>query len=216
MTANERNRSTKRPPTSNVGATLLGATALVVVTVAVSWFAIGALYGGCVGCGSQATPQASTTTSTSSSPVHVYLTIVNTAAGADQYLPANFTVPVNTQVDFQITNYDNGANNLSGPFWNVSGTNGGTETINGGMPGTPQGAVSQLPYGFASHTFTIPSGPQTLNVVMPPAASTTDPAVVTFSVTFTTSGTYNWNCMAPCDPASMATPGFMAGTITVV
>ena len=41
-------------------------------------------------------------------------------------------------------------------------------------------------------------------------------ATVTFFAYFNETGTFTWNCEAPCDPFSMATDGFMTGTMTVV
>lgn len=176
------------------------------------WFAFAAVYGVVVG---NSSPTAPVGGGTSSRPVDMYLTVLTTPGGMDQFLPANFSLPVNTEIDFTIMMYDPGVNNMSAAISTVSGTIGNTETVSGGSPGGPTGVVGSLPQGDTSHTFSILSGPQHLNVVLPPAAGPNESTVITFSVTFTTAGSYTWNCLSPCDPTSMRTPGFMSGTITV-
>lgn len=152
----------------------------------------------------------------SASPTVVYLTISTLPSGADQYLPGNFTVPEGQVVTFVISSYDNGVNNLDGSLSTVMGTIGGTESVSGGAPGTPQGAVSTFATGDTTHTFSIMSPGAHLNAVVPPAADPSIPVQVTFSVVFHTAGTLSWMCMAPCDSGSMGSTGYMSGTITVV
>lgn len=214
MTSDVKGRSSKDAPSASVGWTALGAIALVGVTLVVGWFGFAMMYD--VGVGNPSAPAATTpsTNPSSSGPVSMYLTIVTTPGGMDQYLPANFSVPANTQINFQVMNYDNGVNNVSSSISQVIGTLDGTETVSGGVPGAPTGALSSLPAGDISHTFSILKG-QVLNVVMPPALGPNQPTVITFSVVFTTPGSYTWLCQAPCDINSMAAPGFMSGTITV-
>jgi hypothetical protein len=39
---------------------------------------------------------------------------------------------------------------------------------------------------------------------------------VTFSAYCNVTGDFMWHYMAPCDPVSMVTPGYMMGTLTVL
>jgi hypothetical protein len=146
----------------------------------------------------------------------------NPESGLDQVFPASFQVPSSALVTVTIINYDDGANQVSSGYTAVQGTHGGTETI------TTDGiarVVSGLPSTGISHTFTLmsmgggmASGGMSggmLNVVIPPAPSISDPVTVTFTVVFGMAGTYTWMCLAPCDPDSMTTSGYMTGAITV-
>lgn len=182
---------------------------LVVVTGVVSWFAFAAVYG--VGVGSSNPAPAKT--QGGGGPAYVYLSINANPdiqpASADQYEPANFTVPAHTELVFVITNYDNGENTLAPSYYKVHGTVGNVEYLNGSSTG-----VSSIPTGQVAHTFTILSGAYAgFNVPIPAAGST--PSVVEFSAYFNTTGTFTWNCMAACDSWSMGTPGYMMGSITV-
>jgi hypothetical protein len=154
--------------------------------------------------------------SAADAPFVVYLTISTLPSGADQYMPANFTVPSNATVTFVISSYDNGVNNLTPSAAMVSGTLNGTESITGGAAGTPQGPVRSLGAGDTAHTFSLLSGGLDVNAVIPPAATPSDAVQVTFSVVFHTHGTFTWMCLAPCDAGSMQAPGFMSGTIDIV
>lgn len=168
--------------------------------------------------GSQAGP-GNASAATPSSALPVLLSINNpfdTANNStmDQYAPANFSVPSNTLLEFILVNYDGGLNEPAAQYTNVNGTLNDCiyfESTSAGL-----GPCSHsLSASRVAHTFTVPA--LHLNVPVP-AASTTPGgagATVIFFATFATPGTYTWLCMAPCDPASMATPGFMQGTITV-
>jgi len=142
----------------------------------------------------------------------------NPDSGLDQVFPANFQVPASTLVTVTIINYDDGANVVPSMFTAVQGTHDGRETI------TTDGVarvVSELPSTGISHTFTVmamgsgSAGEPMLNVVVPPSSSISDPVTVTFTVVFDAAGTLTWMCVAPCDPESMSTPGYMTGAITV-
>lgn len=178
---------------------------LVVVTGLVSWFAFAAVYG--VGVGGGGAPSSPSTGGGGTD--YVYLSIGPGVynSSMDQYTPANFTLPVHTLVVFHITNYDNGQNPAS-QYTQVSGTVNNLIYVNGASTG-----VSSVDVGSISHTFTIMK--TGFNVPVP-AASSTAPTTVTFSAYFNDTGTFTWNCMAPCDPTSMAAPGFMTGMLTVV
>ena len=144
---------------------------------------------------------------------HLYLTVAyNPFTGLDQYFPANFTVPANVPVTIAITNYDNGTNLVPAEFSKVLGTVGGTETV---TTGAAVSTVSSVPADQIAHTFTLITGPYSVNVPIPAAQDQT-PTVVSFTMVFSTPGQFVWHCMAPCDDAAMTTPGFMTGTVTVV
>ncbi len=135
-----------------------------------------------------------------SSP-HLYLTVgFNFTTGEDQYFPANFTIPADVNVVITITNYDNGTNPVPDQYGVVTGTVGGIATIDGQT-------VSSIPGHSVSHTFSI----MQLGVNVPIPTSST----VTFTLIIEQTGSYQWHCMAPCDPKAMSTPGFMEGIITV-
>ncbi len=144
---------------------------------------------------------------------HLYLAIAyDPYTGLDKYFPANFSVPANVPVVITITNYDNGTNAVPAAFTQVLGTVDGTEAVtNATASGVP---VTSVPVGQVAHTFTLITGPYTINVPIPAAQGTT-PTVVTFTVVFTSAGQFQWHCMAPCDDAAMTTPGLMTGFVTV-
>ncbi len=134
-------------------------------------------------------------------PPHLYLTVgFNFTTGEDEYYPANFTIPADVNVVVTITNYDNGTNPVPDPVGRVTGTVGGSAIINGQT-------VTSIPGASVSHTFTV----MALGINVPIPASST----VTFTIRPEGTGTYQWHCMAPCDPNAMDTPGFMQGTLTV-
>ncbi len=153
---------------------------------------------------------------TAPSTEYLFLTIgFDFATGLDRYMPANFTVPTHTLVVVTITNYDNASNPVSPPTNAVTGTVGNVMV----MQATSQAAgmtMGTVPATQVAHTFTMEGGPYTINVPIPAANSLADPMRVTFRAYFNMTGTFDWHCQAPCDTSSMATPGFMRGTVTVV
>ncbi len=151
---------------------------------------------------------------TTSGSDHLYLTIsFNPYTGADEYFPANFSVPAGVPVTITITNYDNGTNPVPASFAQVLGTVGGTAIVtNATANGT---AITSIPANQVAHTFTLIASPYDINVPVPAAQGTT-PTSVTFTVLFTATGQYVWHCMAPCNGHAMVTPGYMTGTVTVV
>ncbi len=178
------------------------------VTVGTFVLILGVLAGGILG--HLAVPAAGASTSSE----HLYLTIAfSPYTGLDEYFPANFTVAENIPVTITITNYDNGTNAVPAAFSQVVGTVGGTETVTNAT--ASEVAVSSVPVTQIAHTFTLVTGPYNINVPVPAAQATT-PTVVTFTVIFTSAGQFEWHCMAPCDGHSMATAGYMTGTVTVV
>ena len=147
---------------------------------------------------------------------YLFLTVgFDFATGLDKYFPANFTVPTHTPVLVTITNYDNASNPVPDSVAAVKGTVGNVETIRAASQ-TEGMVMVAIPPGQISHTFTMDSGGYAINVPIPVANSLADPMTVTFQAYFNITGTFDWHCLAPCDAVSMATPGFMLGTVTVV
>ncbi len=178
-----------------------------IVVVGLVLLVLGVLAGGILGHLSAPTVVSKSDTD------HLYLAIAyDPYTGLDKYFPANFSVPANVPVVITITNYDNGTNAVPAAFTQVLGTVDGTETVtNATASGVP---VTSVPVGQVAHTFTLITGPYTINVPIPAAQGTT-PTVVTFTVVFTSAGQFQWHCMAPCDDAAMTTPGLMTGFVTV-
>ncbi len=209
-----------------VRASLSGTVLAILVVVSMVWIGAVAVVasGGhlpsiSLGSGSSAVPN--------TKPAYLYFTITTSAStGYDTFYPANVTVPVNQPIIVTITDYDDGVNNVSAPYDQVIGTQGGSATFNDGI-GDPPTTVSSLTNGNISHTFTVvypgaasrltvAAGVPLINVPIPQSPDGIIPVWVTFSVIFTTTGHYVWTCLAPCDPYSMDTPGFMIGSIEVV
>ncbi len=147
---------------------------------------------------------------------YLFLTVgFDFATGLDRYLPANFTVPTHTPVLVTITSYDNASNFVSNASAQVFGTVGNVETMRSASDS--QGMVmGAIPANRVAHTFTMSTGPYSINVPIPSATSLGNPMIVTFTAYFNVTGSFGWHCMAACDPASMGTPGYMQGTVTVV
>jgi len=159
-------------------------------------------------------------------PSYLYLTVTTSAAtDYDTYYPANVTIPHDQLAIITITSYDPGVNPVASPFGNVIGTVGGTANYSLGESEnvTP---LTSLPSNELSHTFTVTlpgsagslllgAGQPMINVPVPVSPNGITPSTVTFTVLFPNAGTYAWRCVAPCDPYSMSTPGFMSGSIYV-
>ncbi len=140
---------------------------------------------------------------------HLYLSITPGIynSSLDEFSPGNFTVPAHTQVEFTITNYDSGVNVPTSTYLQVAGTVNNLIYVNGAATG-----VSSVSTTDISHTISVLS--TGFNVPLP-AASATAPSVVTFVAYFNQTGSFEWQCMTPCDPTSMSSMGFMMGTLTV-
>ncbi len=136
------------------------------------------------------------------------------SASSYVYSSAHLSVPLNTHVVFVITNYDpEAASYIPSPSdARVSGTNGATMTV---LRDGASSVATEVPFAQVSHTFTISSGIYDVNVPIPVASSSTDPVQVSFSVDFTTPGTFDWGCVILCGTQDMTAPGDMYGTITV-
>jgi hypothetical protein len=161
-----------------------------------------------------------------SGPSFLYLTVTTSAhTNFDTYYPANVSIPHGVPIVITITSYDPGVNPVPAPYGNVLGTAGdlANYTLE---PNQSTQVLSTLQSTLISHTFsvTLPgmagdvllgAGKPMVNVPVPVSQDGIVPATVTFTVTFAGPGEYAWKCLAPCDPYSMTTPGFMSGSIFV-
>ena len=192
---------------------------LVVVTFFISWFVFATVTGVPVGLVTSPSHSSSGTPSTG-----VILTINNpfdttNNSSTDQYAPANFSVPAHTLLEFTMINFDTGQNPVPPTQATVSGTLGNCIYLNS-TPTALGPCVHSVPAGFVVHTFSFVGGPYAgFNVPLPSAVDSPVGGIgasVTFFAYFNETGTFVWNCLAPCDPWSMAHAGFMTGNMTVV
>ncbi|MHB1500427.1 MAG: cupredoxin domain-containing protein [Candidatus Dormibacteria bacterium] len=132
-----------------------------------------------------------------------------------QYTHASWTVHQGETVVLRITSYDDGAAPLTGVqtmFTRVEGTLGGLESVDG----TP---VRSVPNQDLAHTFTVPG----LGLNLPiPAAPTGGSVTVVARFVASRTGSFVWQCYAPCGSGSnsmggaMSTMGWMEGRVKVV
>lgn len=139
---------------------------------------------------------------------------------------AIINVPLNRKIDLTIVNYDDGADTVNKIYDAVNGTQGNQMlVVDNTLMNASQDAsginlnlnstqtVSSWPVDDISHTFTITS--LNLNIPVPPSS------VVQTYVTFTSAGSFRWQCYVPCGSGSsgwagaMSTPGWMTGNVTV-
>ncbi len=151
---------------------------------------------------------------------------------------AQINLPANRVINLTIINYDDGpATPLGGgsgnnSLYNVIGTEGGvmhivnntnanstlsgTSGASGGINIAGGATVSSIPIGDAAHTFTILNSSNPTDVVLNLPLPISSIVHAQFVMP---SGTYNWQCEAPCGTGAsgwdgaMATPGWMTGTV---
>lgn len=127
---------------------------------------------------------------------------------------SSWTIHKGQTVTVKIISYDDGTAPLMGQYMKYSmvmGTSGGTEMAGGKK-------VSNVSDINIAHTFTIAK----LGFNMPiPVAPTGKSIVVTATFKATKTGTYVWNCYAPCGTGAtgmngaMKAMGWMTGKVTV-
>ena len=128
-------------------------------------------------------------------------------------------LPAHAKVVLTITSFDDGTAPLpkNVQFYDkVSGTVGGSETFDGKR-------LSSVSNAEVAHTFTVPG--IGLNLVVPAATASKSgaitPAVVTASFVTAKSGSFTWQCYAPCgtgkngEGGPMETPGYMTGKVVI-
>ena len=131
-----------------------------------------------------------------------------------QYTNSNFTVQVGERVTIKIVSFDDGTAPLMGSqmmYAKVEGSTTGQETVAGH-------AVSSVSDTNVSHTFTVVG----LRFNMPiPAAPTGKSVTVVATFIPTETGTFTWQCYAPCGAGTngmggaMSTMKWMEGQIKV-
>ena len=132
-------------------------------------------------------------------------------SGWPRFVPADVTVKAGIPVTLTITNHDDGSAPLTPALSTYDNVQGGTETVDGK-------AVTSVPNADVAHTWTVPA--LGLNVVVP-VAPTGGTNTVTFTFTPAKTGSFTWQCYAPCGTGSdgtagpMSTNGWMRGTLTV-
>lgn len=112
--------------------------------------------------------------------------------------------------------------------WTGMGSNGsqswgygGNGSMMGGGSGSGMGGMGGS--GGMWGGFGMGSGPlgvvrmpmMMVNLPIPAAADNSTPAIVSATLLFETPGQFQWSCVAPCDTTSMASNGFMRGTLSI-
>ena len=141
--------------------------------------------------------------------------ILTSSSFGPLYTHPSWTVRTGDTVTLRIKSYDDGAAPLTGPqtmYDAVLGTVGGTEVAGGK-------AISSVPNGDVSHTFTVVG----LGLNLPiPAAPTGKSVTVVARFVPTRTGTFTWQCYAPCGSGSnamggpMSAKGWMEGRVRVL
>ena len=141
--------------------------------------------------------------------------------GWPRFVPPDLTFRAGSKVVLTITSYDDGTAPLpaSSPFGNVWGSDptfgivsGGTETVDGKV-------VTKIPNDKVAHTFTIPG--LLINVPIPAVQSGRKSTTVVYTFKVDKSGTFTWQCEAPCGSGStgmggaMNENGWMRGVVRV-
>ncbi|MHB1612699.1 MAG: cupredoxin domain-containing protein [Sulfobacillus sp.] len=133
--------------------------------------------------------------------------------GWPEFTPSVWTAPQGSTVTLTIVSHDDGTAPLtsSSPYIKVSGTTTGSELVDGQ-------AVTTVNAQNVAHTFTVPG----LGINLPiPVAPTGGTITVKATFKLPKSGTFNWQCEAPCGTGStgwggpMITPGYMEGSVNV-
>ncbi len=123
--------------------------------------------------------------------------------GWPRYTHSSWTVHLGQTVIIRITSYDDGAAPLTGAqtmFTHVQGTVGGFESVDG-RP------VRSVPNQDVAHTFTVVG----LGLNLPiPAAPTGGSVTVVARFVATRTGSFVWQCYAPCGSGSNSMGGAMS------
>ncbi|MGC8510818.1 MAG: hypothetical protein ACP5PB_08110 [Acidimicrobiales bacterium] len=134
--------------------------------------------------------------------------------GWPKYTNSSWTVHQGQTVTVRITSYDDGTAPLTGSqmmFDQALGTTNGHEVVNGQ-------SVSTVPDVDVAHTFTVVAFGFNMAI---PAAPTGGHVTVVASFVAKKTGTFTWQCYAPCGTGTnamggaMSTMGWMEGTIKV-
>lgn len=200
---------------------VLGSPVIVVASLALILSVLGASVAVVAGVASGVQSAAHRLSSAPPAPVlhhatvHEDMSILTDAAFGPRYTNASWTVQAGDTVVVVIKNYDDGSAPLTGEqammFQHVLGTLGGTELVDG-KP------VSSVPNGDIAHTFTVVG----LGLNLPiPASPTGHFNTVVARFVASRSGTFVWQCYAPCGSGPnlmggpMSTNSWMEGTVRV-
>lgn len=133
--------------------------------------------------------------------------------------PASITVPSHRWIEMTITTYDMGNLTVLPQYLQVNGTKNNEITIINGTTAmmdnlnTWEQNVTSVPASQILHTFTVTK----LNLNIPVVAGTTEIAYIYLTQT----GTFHWQCEAPCGSGSsgwagpMDSLGWMSGNLVV-
>ncbi|MDA8442463.1 MAG: hypothetical protein M0Z55_08810 [Peptococcaceae bacterium] len=134
--------------------------------------------------------------------------------GWPKFVPGNLTLPANADVTLTINSYDDGNAGIPTGDNKVTGTVGGSMTLDGK-------SVTSIPTKDVAHTITISS----LGLNVPIAVKTASEKYSVTTFTFHTPSTptvLNWQCEAACGSGkdgwegAMSTDNWMKGTFNVV
>jgi hypothetical protein len=152
---------------------------------------------------------------------HLYLTIATPKMLGNEmpaYMPANFSVPADSDVVVTITNFDDATALAAGTeqFATATGIKGAlsVQAMDPTNPNAVTTAASLMSMDPATVSHTLTVAKLGLNVPIAPKS------VTTFTFHSGAAGTYAWQCMDPCgsDPSgwggAMATAGYMKGGLT--
>ena len=191
---------------------------LLVVTFLVTWFALATITGFPVGLGPSPISHSGTATP------GVVLTINNpfdTArnSSTDQYRSGQLQCASGHAPGIHPHQLRHRNNPVTPLQASVNGTVANCIYLNA-TPAKLGTCVHSVPTGFVAHTFSFLNGTYAgFNVPLVSAIDSPEGGIgasVTFFTYFNVTGTFYWHCLSPCDPFSMATGGFMLGTMTVV
>lgn len=180
-----------------------------------------ALGGSLAACGSSSASGSTSTTAATPVVVNESMVLMTGSMikkpGWPMIQPADITVPKGATVNMTIYSYDDGAAALPSSLAMYYKATGVTNLTENGQ------AVTTATASNLAHTYTIP----TLGINVPieatvaAGASGRTPMVVTFTFKADKSGTFTWQCYAPCGSGSdgmggaMVTSGYMKGSLTV-
>jgi hypothetical protein len=166
-----------------------------------------------VGLGASRTPVVAPPAPTGPTVVHAVLE-VRSVDGVDAVVSTPLVFPAGSLVEFTLVNYDTAAVGAPRSAAAVEGTFAAPVRVAEPASAPPQPLVA-LPPATVSHTFSLASGPYTLNVPIPPAATDSAPTVISFALYFNATGSFQWFCQAYCDDGGLGGTADMGGPVTV-
>ena len=166
-----------------------------------------------VGVGSSRTPVVPPPAPSGPIVVHAGLE-VRSVDGVDAEVSTPLAFAAGSLVEFTLVNYDPAAVGAPMSAAAVQGTFASPVRVAAPASAPPE-PLTALPPATVSHTFTLASGPYSLNIPIPPAATDGSPIVVSFAVYFNATGSFEWFCQAYCDDGGLGGTADMGGPLTV-